>query len=215
MPMASSPDLLTQIRSELDARLRELRPLLSEYERLLVAAEALVLEDASGDAPSPRRRVAPKTPARVSEAPTPPPKAPTPPPKAPTPPPKAPTSAPKAPTPAPKAPTPAPKAPTPAPKAPTPAPKAAPVSAPAVPVKPPPRRRDSAPKRAQRGAAAVAIVAALEHGSHTVSELTIVTAMSGAIIQSNLRRLQQAGTITRTKRAGDGKAAYALTIAPV
>jgi hypothetical protein len=173
MPMASSPDLLTQIRGELDARLRELRPLLSEYERLLVAAEALVLEDASEDAPSSRRRVARKTPARVSEAPTP------------------------------------------APKAPTPAPKAAPVSAPVVPVKPPPCRRDSAPKRAQRGAAAVAIVAALEHGSHTVSELTIVTAMSGAIIQSNLRRLQQAGTVTRTKRAGDGKAAYALAVAPV
>ena len=57
----------------------------------------------------------------------------------------------------------------------------------------------------------MAILAALEHGSHTVSELAIVTAMSGAIIKNNLRRLQQAGTITRTKRAGDGKAAYALT----
>lgn len=153
----ASPDLLTQIRGELDARLRELRPLLSEYERLLVAAEALALEDT----PSPtRRRAATKTPA--------------------------------------------------------PAPKAALVSAPVVPVKPPTRRRrDSVPKRVQRGAAAVAIVAALEHGSHTVSELTIVTAMSGAIIQSNLRRLQQARTVTRTKRAGDGKAAYVLAAAPV
>ena len=76
------------------------------------------------------------------------------------------------------------------------------------------RRAAAAPKRAQRGAAAVAILAALEHGSHTVSELAIVTAMSGAIINNNLRRLQQAGTIARTKRAGDGKAAYALTATP-
>jgi DNA-binding MarR family transcriptional regulator len=60
----------------------------------------------------------------------------------------------------------------------------------------------------------VAIIAALEHGSHTVSELVIVTAISGPIINNNLRRLQQAGTITRTKRAGDGKAAYALASRP-
>ena len=38
--------------------------------------------------------------------------------------------------------------------------------------------------------------------------------MSGTIINSNLRRLQQAGTITRAKREGDGKAAYALTATP-
>jgi DNA-binding MarR family transcriptional regulator len=60
----------------------------------------------------------------------------------------------------------------------------------------------------------VAILAALEHGSHTVSELAVVTALSGAIINNNLRRLQQAGTIARTKREGDGKAAYALTATP-
>jgi hypothetical protein len=81
--------------------------------------------------------------------------------------------------------------------------------------RPTPRRVGAtAPKRAQRGAAAVAILAALEHGSHTVSELAVVTAMSGAIINNNLRRLQQAGAITRTKREGDGKAAYALTATP-
>lgn len=60
----------------------------------------------------------------------------------------------------------------------------------------------------------MAIIAALEHGSHTVSELAIVTAMSGPIIHNNLRRLQQTGTITRTKREGDGKAAYALPSTP-
>ena len=34
-------DLLTTVRSELDARLRELGPLRAEYERLVAAAEAL------------------------------------------------------------------------------------------------------------------------------------------------------------------------------
>jgi len=37
-----APDLLSTIRSEIDARLSELRPLLSEYERLAAAAAALV-----------------------------------------------------------------------------------------------------------------------------------------------------------------------------
>jgi hypothetical protein len=115
------PDLLTRVRGELDARLRELRPLLAEYERLLVAASALDAE---------------------SEA------------------------------------------------------------------------SEDAPQRAQRGASSVAILAALEHGSHTASELVIVTAINGPVIQNNLRRLQQSGAITRTKRAGDGKAAYALASTP-
>jgi len=60
-----------------------------------------------------------------------------------------------------------------------------------------------------RGAAQQAIVAALEHGSHTVAELVLVTAISGAEIRDSLRRLQRAGTITRTKR--DSRAAYALS----
>ena len=134
----ASTDLLSKICDELDVRLRELRPLVDEYESLLDAAAALEL-DAS--------RVAGSKP-RVAKKPA------------------------------------------------------------------SPRRPAATPKRAQRGAAAVAILAALEHGSHTVSELAIVTALSGAIINNNLRRLQQAGTITRTKRAGDGKAAYALTVEP-
>jgi hypothetical protein len=53
-----------------------------------------------------------------------------------------------------------------------------------------------------------AIVAALEHGSHTVGELGIVTAMSGAEIREGARRLLAAGKIVRAKR--DGRAAYAL-----
>jgi DNA-binding transcriptional ArsR family regulator len=63
-------------------------------------------------------------------------------------------------------------------------------------------------ERAPRGAAAEAIVAALEHGSHTVSELAIVTAMSGQNIRNNLRRLLQAQSVKQTKR--EGKTAYEL-----
>lgn len=64
-------------------------------------------------------------------------------------------------------------------------------------------------ERAPRGAAAEAIVAALEHGSHTVSELAIVTAMSGQNIRNNLRRLLQARAVKQTKR--EGKTAYTLS----
>jgi len=63
-------------------------------------------------------------------------------------------------------------------------------------------------RRAPRGAGQKAIVAALEHGSHTVSELAVVTAMSGPSIRQGLRRLVVAGTVTRAKR--EGKLAYAL-----
>jgi hypothetical protein len=62
--------------------------------------------------------------------------------------------------------------------------------------------------RAVRGAAQQAILAALEHGSHTVGELTVVTAMSGQNIRENLRRMLSSGAVTRAKR--EGKAAYAL-----
>jgi DNA-binding transcriptional ArsR family regulator len=59
-----------------------------------------------------------------------------------------------------------------------------------------------------RTAAAQAIVAALEHGSHTVAELVVVTAMSGPEIRESLRALQRAGKVTRAKR--EGRTAYAL-----
>jgi DNA-binding transcriptional ArsR family regulator len=59
-----------------------------------------------------------------------------------------------------------------------------------------------------RGAAQQAILAALEHGSHTVGELTVVTAMSGQNIRENLRRMLSSGVVTRARR--EGKAAYAL-----
>ncbi len=62
--------------------------------------------------------------------------------------------------------------------------------------------------RAARGAAREAILAALEHGSHTVGELSIVTAMSGPNINGNLRRLAAEGVVMKTAR--EGKAAWAL-----
>src|SRR5579864_5569796 len=61
--------------------------------------------------------------------------------------------------------------------------------------KPKPKREPAAkPARAKaakspRPAAQQAIVAALEHGSHTVAELVLVTAMPGADIRDSLRRL--------------------------
>jgi hypothetical protein len=77
------------------------------------------------------------------------------------------------------------------------------------PAKTRPAAKASTAKAQPTSAAAQAIVAALEHGSHTVGELGIVTAMSGPDIREGLRRLQRAGTITRTRR--EGRAAYALS----
>jgi hypothetical protein len=66
----------------------------------------------------------------------------------------------------------------------------------------------SASGRAPRGAAGKAILAALEHGSHTVRELVVVTAMADPNIRANLRRMLADGTVARVSR--DGKSAYAL-----
>jgi hypothetical protein len=177
-------DLLSKIADELDARLRELRPLLAEYEDLLGAASALDAAGTKGASTGDgvRQAPAPATAASVRRRGRPPGKR------------SSVSSATRS-------------------KPESPQAASGPAEPARVPSKPTPRR-SATPMRAQRGAAAVAILAALEHGSHTVSELAVVTAMSGAIINNNLRRLQQAGTITRTKRTGDGKAAYALTVTP-
>lgn len=73
-----------------------------------------------------------------------------------------------------------------------------------------PRRSTAVPKpeRAARGAVRETILAALEHGSHTVGELAVVTAMTGPSINGNLRRLVADGAVVRTER--EGKAAWAL-----
>jgi DNA-binding transcriptional ArsR family regulator len=79
-----------------------------------------------------------------------------------------------------------------------------------------PRRRATVQRagkpRAGRGAAREAILAALEHGSHTVGELVTVTAMSTANISGNVRKLLAEGAVSKTER--DGKAAYVLAAGP-
>jgi hypothetical protein len=130
-------DLLTKIRGEIDLRLRELRPRLEEYERLLSQADEVQAQISESKG---RRRSAAQA------------------------------------------------------------------------GRPASGRNGAAPApagRAPRGAGQQAIVAALEHGSHTVSELAVVTAMSGASIRQGLRRLLVAGTVTRAKR--EGKTAYTLS----
>lgn len=84
----------------------------------------------------------------------------------------------------------------------------------AVPEKPTPAERMPAEPRtarAARGAARETILAALDHGSHTVGELAIVTAMSGPNINGNLRRLEAEGAVVKIER--EGKTAYALSTA--
>jgi hypothetical protein len=154
-------DLLSRIGAEIDARMRELRPFVDEYEQTLAAADALERKRDVVEPPRPpaRRRatVADASAARVSPGLTS-------------------TSAARSARAAGSAPRPSARAPQ---------------------------------ERAVRGAAQQAILAALEHGSHTVSELGVVTAMSAANIRENLRRLLKAGRVTRASR--DGKAAYALS----
>jgi hypothetical protein len=156
-------DLLSTIRAELDSRLKELRPSLAEYERLLAAVDALV----DGGGPL-AKLVAPR--ARRASRPT----------------------------------------------------RARPATrgsaggaikragggAAPKPSKPP--AEAAKPKRVgtQRGAARESILAALDHGSHTVGELAVVTAMSASNINGNLRRMAFDGAVIKTER--EGKTAYAL-----
>lgn len=151
-------DLLTTVRRELDARLRELRPLLTEYERLTAVAEALggmnhgaarspsVSKATPSDSPPTRRRRGRRSgPGRSRRAPS--------------------TTAPRT-----------------------------------------VARRTR--KRAPRGAARQAILAALQQDSHTPGELVRVTAMTRPNVYENLRRLLSEGTVAKTTR--DGKSAYAF-----
>jgi predicted transcriptional regulator len=61
------------------------------------------------------------------------------------------------------------------------------------------------------GEAHEAIVGALEHGSHTVAELAVVTAVSAAAINRGVRALAGAGVVRKTER--EGKPAWALVAA--
>jgi hypothetical protein len=144
-------DLLSTIRDEIDARLRELRPLLAEYERLLVAADALdsqaesssaAVEESSPSTPIvvPKRRGRRPSPRKTAR------------------------------------------------------------------VRGRTRVRGAAPAR--RSATDETILGILEHGSHTVGELAVVTALSAASLNGSLRRLHADGAVAKTERAG--KIAWAL-----
>lgn len=133
----AADDLLTNIRAEIDARMRELRPLLAEYEELLSVADALAPDGDTAPEPAPVR-----APAKVKARP----------------------------------------------KAARPAPKR---------------------ERAPHSPTGQAIVAALEHGSHTVAELVVVTALPAADIRDCLRHLRRQRAIVKTDR--DGRTAYALS----
>jgi hypothetical protein len=173
-----SAELLARVRTEIDARLDELRPTLAEYEQLLNAYETL--EAAPKPAPPPAARAAagrrrgPRGSAagalrRAASGPA-----------------KRAASG--------------------------PAKRAASGPAKRAPSGPAKRAASGPAKRAAsgpRGAAQQAIVAALEHGSHTVAELVLVTARPAREIRDSARSLQRAGTITATKRGG--RAAYALS----
>jgi hypothetical protein len=77
-----------------------------------------------------------------------------------------------------------------------------------------PRAARSARPKLQRAAGSPGgetILAALDHGSHTVGELAVVTAMSAPSINGNLRKLVSEGAVIKTER--EGKAAWALAAA--
>ena len=174
-----APDLLSTIRLEIDERLSELRPLLAEHERLLSAVEALDIAGDQGDTPM-SEPFAPKRAASVESVTT----------------------------------------------------KLVRGRARRLAT-----RRGSAagvielvatgpvedaiegangkgpgvkdrPEKSARGVGREIILGALDHGSHTVSELAIVTAMSAPSINSNLRKLVAEGAVVKTER--EGKAAWAL-----
>jgi hypothetical protein len=243
-------DLLEKIRSEIDERLAQLRPLLSEYERLTAAAETLAAVDA-------RPLVAVNAEAEVetpyAERPSAPPaqEVQEPPAEAPSHPAETPRRLSDTPVPAEEPPSaPAVRRPyplrgadgsiklamslrtTPLLQPTTPRPAATRAAAPTPtttqvleqPPAPSTLERDawagSAPaadgeprEPASPTAVRQAILSALEHGSHTASELVMVTAMSTPEIRGGLIRLSGRGAITKVKRRGDGKTAYALPFA--
>jgi DNA-binding transcriptional ArsR family regulator len=174
-------DLLSTIQSEIDTRLNELRPLLVEYEQLLEAVDALLDTDHRVVPTS----VTPKA-QRLPRA----------------------TRARRAPR--------GSAAGAIALAAGEPAadesePTAVDTEQPVLEVEKPIEVELEKAPRAQRGAAREAILAALDHGSHTVGELVVVTAMSAPNLTGNLRRLASEGKIVKTER--EGKTAYALPVA--
>ena len=187
-----APDLLSTIRHEIDQRLSELRPLLDEHERLLDAAAALETAggelDVSGASPtardgSPRARIGTARRGSASGAI------------------KLAAAGPATDALEPPA----------AEQSPDGGSSTRLNGKPRSAAKPSRRVADPKPERVSRDIARETILAALEHGSHTVSELAVVTAMSGPSINVNLRKLVSAGAVVKTER--EGKAAWALAAA--
>jgi hypothetical protein len=147
-------DLLTSIRAEIDARLRELQPAIAEHERLSTAVDALVEEGRAISRPA--KRAAPRPAKRAVSRPG---------------------------------------------HTPVRAPAKATARAKAV-------RRARKREQPTHTPTGRAILAALEHGSHTLAELVTVTALRASDIRESLRYLRTGKAIVKTDR--DGKAAYAL-----
>jgi hypothetical protein len=70
------------------------------------------------------------------------------------------------------------------------------------------RPRTGAGRRGPLSGGAKAILAALEHGSHTAAELVVVTAQSDSEVRTNVRVLLARAAAVRISR--QGKTAYAL-----
>jgi hypothetical protein len=92
-----------------------------------------------------------------------------------------------------------------------------PVPRPVAPARAPARRTKARPKAARRARkresaaqspTGQAILAALQHGSHTVAELVMVSALGAPEIRESLRHLRRSKAIVKTDR--DGRSAYAL-----
>jgi hypothetical protein len=179
-------DLLAKVRGEIDARLRELQPHLAEYERLLAAADALEAEGRMATAQATASAATVETAVEQTAPPAQPSFA-------------GARDAPEA-------------------GGQTEIPQASQTASwPEADEIPTPRAADEEPderparrERVSPAAVQQAIVAALEHGSHTVGELVIVTAMEAPDIRAGARRLMHDGKIKRTER--EGKAAYALPV---
>lgn len=73
---------------------------------------------------------------------------------------------------------------------------------------PKPKPKPAATPRGPQGVTQQAIAAALEHGSHTLAELVLVTAIPAATLRAQLSPLQKMGAVSKVRR--EGKAAYML-----
>jgi hypothetical protein len=156
-------DLLSTIRAEIDARMRELAPRVAEYERLSSAADALTAEGRAG-----ARRASKSAPATPTSSAA-----------------SRPASSSSPPAAAPRG------------------------TASRKSVRGARRRRGGRGPSSPPSPSGQAILAALEHGSHTIAELTVVTALPASDIRDSLRDLRRRKAIVKTDR--DGRSAYALS----